>query len=68
MARVKTVREQHKHQLLEVELLDYAFLAPETAHEDLARAIEKAQLTIVDPAYSTLVPEAWKYRMNGPDQ
>ncbi len=34
---------------------------------DVEQAIDDALLELVDPAWSELVPAAWRLRMNGPD-
>ncbi|MEX1025707.1 MAG: hypothetical protein WD226_11595 [Planctomycetota bacterium] len=68
LARVTSSRHEHGIEVLVVELVDYPFLEPESARRDLARAVDDARLTIVDPDYEAIVPEAWKYRMDGPER
>lgn len=68
LARVRSTSEVRGQQVLDVELLDYPFLDPATAREEVRTCPDRTTLTIVDPAYEALVPEAWKFRMRGLDR
>jgi hypothetical protein len=51
-------------EVLRISLVEFPILVPEQAHEAIEAAIDRAHLTLVDPAYSEAVPETWKHRMH----
>jgi hypothetical protein len=48
---------------LQVDLLEFPYLDQQSAAADLEAAYDRFRLTLVDPAWRTLVPELLQYRM-----
>lgn len=66
LARVQSVDENHGLQSLAVELVQAPFLPTEGSAAAIRDAVDGSKLTIVDDAFGDAIPEAWKYRMRGP--
>jgi hypothetical protein len=49
---------------LTIGAFDFPFVQVETAKADLEAALDRARLTIVDPAWRDAVPAAWRYRLH----
>ena len=46
----------------------YAARESEDPQTTIAQTLDASRLTVVDPAWSEVVPESWKYRMRGEDR
>ena len=53
--------------LYRIEAITLPFVPADLARPDVEAAIDDALLEVVDPAWASIVPAAWRYRMNGPD-
>lgn len=60
----KTLHEEARLEALRLSLVEFAFLAPEEPTAGVEAAVDRAVLTLVDPAFAEAVPEAWKHRMH----
>ncbi len=50
---------------LRISVVEFPYLEPEGAAASIQAAIDRAHLTLIDPAFAEAVPEAWKHRMRG---
>lgn len=61
---IKTGETPH-HELLELTILTFPYLPGDDALLQAEEALDQARLRIVDPAWEEIVPEEFKYRMDG---
>ncbi len=47
-----------------LDILEYPYLSPDSRQREIDAALDASVLTIVDPHWNEVVPEAWKHRMS----
>jgi hypothetical protein len=50
---------------LKLEVYDFPYLQPETAHDRIAAQLDRSQLVYVDEAWRAFVPITWQHRLRG---